>query len=394
MTMKLKILCFVSFYLPGYKAGGPLRTIANMVDHLAEDIEFFIVTSDRDLGDDEPYKGIPVNQWVLVDGAQVFYCSPSKQTISCFATLINETPHDILYLNSFFDPIFTLKPLLTRYFGNISRKRPTLLAPRGEFSEGALKLKKLKKNAFILLAKLSNLHKNIRWHASSEHEANDLKKVFPQVRNNILIALDLPAKVEPELMPIKTKDSFDKHQGVLKVVFLSRISPKKNLNYALQVLSQVGCNILFHIYGPKEDVGYWEKCETLIRSLPENVKAEYCGSVVPSEVGATFSQYDLFLFPTQGENYGHVIAEALTVGTSVLLSEQTPWKNLISSGLGWDLPLNDMAGFVDVIESCALKSPNEKYAIRHEIQIKINELFQAPVVVDENRQLFIQCLPQ
>jgi hypothetical protein len=28
---KPKVLCFVDYYLPGYKAGGPTRTIINMV---------------------------------------------------------------------------------------------------------------------------------------------------------------------------------------------------------------------------------------------------------------------------------------------------------------------------------------------------------------------------
>ncbi len=55
---KKVILCFVSYYLPGFKSGGPLRTIANMVDHLAPDFDFWIVTRDRDLGDAHGYENI------------------------------------------------------------------------------------------------------------------------------------------------------------------------------------------------------------------------------------------------------------------------------------------------------------------------------------------------
>lgn len=73
MISKPKILTFVSYYLPGYKAGGPLRTIANMVEHLGNDFEFWIVTRDRDLGDTVPYADVIINEWNDVHGAKVFY---------------------------------------------------------------------------------------------------------------------------------------------------------------------------------------------------------------------------------------------------------------------------------------------------------------------------------
>jgi glycosyltransferase involved in cell wall biosynthesis len=59
------------------------------------------------------------------------------------------------------------------------------------------------------------------------------------------------------------------------------------------------------------------------------------------------------LFPTHGENYGHVILEALLAGTPVLLSDQTPWRNLEEAGAGWDIPLGDTDSYRRVIEQCA-----------------------------------------
>jgi hypothetical protein len=37
MNIKLKIMTFVGSYLPGYKAGGPIRTLANIVDRLGDE---------------------------------------------------------------------------------------------------------------------------------------------------------------------------------------------------------------------------------------------------------------------------------------------------------------------------------------------------------------------
>ena len=57
--------------------------------------------------------------------------------------------------------------------------------------------------------------------------------------------------------------------------------------------------------------------------------------------------WDLFLFPTVGENYGHVIQEALSAGCVALISDQTPWQDLEQSGVGAAIPLDQPQRFVD-----------------------------------------------
>lgn len=384
MTLKPKILTFVSYYLPGYKAGGPLRTIANMVEHLGDDFEFWIVTRDRDLGDEEPYADIIVNQWNDVQGAKVFYLSPEQQTLKGITDVITATPYDLIYLNSFFDPLFTLKPLLARRIGRL-KNRTVLLAPRGEFSEGAIQLKHFKKNIFIKVAKWFGIYSNIYWHASSAHEVDDIKREFGIQGESIVTALDLPAKISEDNFADSRSDS--DHEE-LRIVFLSRISPMKNLDYALRVLKSVGVRIKFDIYGPIEDKAYWALCEGLIGSLPANIEVNYCGLAHPDDVAKTFARYDLFLFPTRGENYGHVIAESLSVGTPVLISDQTPWKDLESDGLGWDISLDDTSAFVKVIERMSLRTSDEKYQERQHIRQKVLERLTSPELLEANRQVF------
>lgn len=119
---KVKILTFSVYYLPGYKGGGPVRTIENMVSHLDQEIEFWIVTRDRDLGDTVPYPAIKRGIWQKVGGAYVYYLPAEAVNFTAVGDLINNTPHDIVYLNSFFDPVFTIYPLLHRFFGKLKKK--------------------------------------------------------------------------------------------------------------------------------------------------------------------------------------------------------------------------------------------------------------------------------
>ena len=114
MVKRPIILCFIPFYLPGYRSGGPLRTIANMVDHLGDEFDIRIVTRDRDVFDIKPYPEVKVDAWNTLRKAQVFYASKRTITLAGIAQLLRATPHDVLYLNSFFAYGFTLLPLLAR----------------------------------------------------------------------------------------------------------------------------------------------------------------------------------------------------------------------------------------------------------------------------------------
>lgn len=387
ISEKPVILCFVGNYLPGYKAGGILRSIINTVDNLCIDFDFWIVTRDRDLGDKTPYASTSVDQWQKVGNAMVFYLPPANVTLKIIRRILLTTPHHIIYLNSFFDP-FTIKVLLIRKFSRLSFK-PVIVAPRGEFAWASLKLKYPKKYVFIQVARLIGLYKNITWHASSELDGMKILKVMKINNNLIHNALDLPTKHITNISPISSVQPICDHEG-LRLVFLSRISRCKNLNYALCILSKVKTRILFDIYGPIEDLKYWEECKKLINQLPANIKVKYLGNANPNQVVKIFSCYDLFLFPSGGENYGHVIAESLTSGTPVLISDKTPWRNLENDNFGWDISLDQMDSFVELIEKYALMSNKERSKKRTLIKAKIERYLIDPVKLEANRQLFLK----
>lgn len=383
MSHKPVVLTFLGHYLPGFKSGGPLRTIVNLVDNLSDKFEFLIVTSDRDLGETSAYAFIASNEWQDVGRAKVYYISPDKISICNYVNIIKNTPHDLLYFNSFFNPNFTIKPLIANRFFNPNQQQ-VIVAPRGEFSSGALSLKSAKKYIYLICSKLFGLYRNVIFQASTVHEEKDIIKTLKYPSSRIKVAIDLPEKAVSTSIPMKKTINTD----VLSVVFLSRISPMKNLYFAIQILSCVNVDVVFDIYGPLEDMAYWLKCQALIEQLPKNIKVNYCGSVEPSNVKSVFSQYDLFLFPTLGENYGHVIAESLSVGTPVLLSDQTPWRNLEADGLGWDLPLHQPNEFAEKIRQFAKLPIELRQQQRLVVQTQAFKMLFNPKIIEENCRLF------
>ena len=378
------VLTFVGYYLPGYKSGGPIRTIANIVATLGDEIDFRIVTSDRDAAESEPYAHLDGSDgWLEVGKAKVLYLAPTRRSLRNIGRIVRETPHDTLYLNSFFDPVFTLKPLLARRLG-LAPKRRCVIASRGEFSPGALELKATKKRAFLTASRAFGLHRDLVWQASSEHEEKDVRAVMGDVATDIRIAADLLAPMEAQTPPPHRPRA---EGEPLRVVFLSRISPMKNLDFALEVLKQVRAPVSLDIYGPVREEAYWARCSALMAELPSHVTATYRGSVEHDRVHGILAGYDLFFLPTLGENFGHIILEALSAGTPVLISDATPWRDLAALGVGWDISLQAAGAFADRIDRIAQSSAKERMEMRKRALAFAQSRQTDVVTVEANRSL-------
>ena len=351
MQKKLKILTVADHFLPAYKAGGAVRTLANMTAGLGGDFDFYILTGDRDLGDREPFPGVKRDQWIEAQGCRLIYLSPGARTLSSLRKIIGQSGAGLLYLNSFFSSL-TVRILLLRRLGLLPRL-PAVIAPRGEFSPGAVSLKRGKKHLFISAARIFGLYSGLLWQASSEHEQEDITRHFPRAR--IFIAPDMPPAQAAAGPARRSKES-----GSADFVFVSRLARKKNVDYALQLLGGVKGRVRFHLYGPVEDEAYHAECRAAAAKLPENVDCRFCGAVPHEEVAGLLERYHFFLFPTRGENFGHVILEALSAGLPVIVSDQTPWRDLAAAGAGWDLPLQRKEQFVGVLQEC-IDMPGQRY---------------------------------
>jgi glycosyltransferase involved in cell wall biosynthesis len=382
----IKILMFIGHYLPGFKSGGILRSVQNTIHNLADEFEFSIITRDCDLGENTTYSGIKSNQWQSIEGVKVFYLDHKRISLRQIYEVINNTDHEIIYLNSYFE-VLSIMVLVSRKINKIE-KSPIILAPRGEFSWASLKLKYPKKLIYMICSRLFHLYKDVIWHASTVIEQDQIAKEVRIGKNDIHIAKDLPMAIKK----IPTCHKKLRNNSELRIVFISRISPEKNLDYALRVLTKININVIFDVYGSTENENYWNRCKTLINKLPENIKMSYRGELDPGNVVNTFSGYDVFLFPSGGENYGHVIAESLSAGTPVLVSNNTPWLGLEKKNLGWDFDLKKIDSFVDVINKLALTNKTERDEKRNYILDNIEGILFNKKDHEDNRQLYLRAL--
>jgi glycosyltransferase involved in cell wall biosynthesis len=263
--------------------------------------------------------------------------------------------------------------------GRISQ--PILLAPRGEFSAGALALKRRRKTLGRWGVFQLGFLRDIHWIASSPLEAQDIRVAVGA--SSILIAHE---SVRDEAAPIAWPS---KEPGLLRLAFASRIDAKKNLQFLLEVLTQCQGRIHLDIIGPISSQSYWDSCQPAIDRMPPSVTVEYLGELPHAELRQRMQQYDAMALPTLGENFGHVVVEAWAAGCPVLVSDRTPWRNLAAQGGGWDLPLERQA-WIDALERGVALTADEQRTLRRDALHRARRVSRDGIAGDEAlRQLIV-----
>jgi glycosyltransferase involved in cell wall biosynthesis len=331
----------VDWYAPGFKAGGPIRSAVNFSDQLENELDIYILTTDRDLGEPQPYNGIEADRWLTRNAHHVFYISPQHLEWKNIKNIILEIQPDDIYLNSMFSRYFSIYPLLMKRMGIL--KSRLVLAPRGMLRVSALEHKSGKKKIFIGLFKTLGLSKGLVFHATDDTEEKDIRTIFG--KSALLFkAGNLPGKQKP-FSPARHKVP-----GELKIVFVGRIHPIKNLEFLLHALPGTNGEIELNVIATLEDEEYWQRCQSIINTFPPHIRVNILIDLPHEKVEENILLSHIFALPTKGENFGHSIFEALAAGRPVLISDQTPWRNLEKEKAGWDLSLDDVTAYRQIIQ--------------------------------------------
>lgn len=382
---KKRCLIFTEYFLPGHAGGGATQTSKNIIERLGDRYEFCVLTGDRESPSAKPYESVSLNQWVDVIGAKTYYAPFTMKYLLFMPKLIREADCDFVYLNGFFTPRFNAFMLLRR-FGFIP-KIPVIAAPEDELSEGCLSAKTTKKKFFISLVKLLGLYKKkVLWKASSPQEKKEIEGFFGE-KANIHIASSATPKMLFENFSFEQKPP--KEKGKVVFSFISRIMVKKNLHYALEVMEQLKGDVRFDVYGPIEDETYWrEKCEPVINRLPSNIKVVHHGGVPHAEVAERLSTSHFFVLSTLSESFGHVVLEAMAGGCPVVLSDKTPWHDLESAGLGWEIRLEENEKWKEILQRCVDMSADEYQPMARRARQHAVEKLDSPEIINANYELF------
>lgn len=341
----------VDWFDPGTRAGGPIRSCVNLVRLLHSDCELFVLTGDRDLGADQVYPKVQIGEWNnWNDQATVWYATRQQHATGAFLKAVRKLRPDTIYLNGMFSLFGAIVPLLSRRF--LPTATRFVVAPRGMLKPSALSIKRWKKNLWLQFMKVSGIADRIIFHATSDLEADEVRAIFGTAAK-IQIVPNIPC------LPVERLPAVAKQAGKLRLSFAGRVHPIKNLLYLLRLLKTVTFECSLNVIGPIEDVDYERECREIISTLPDNVTVQFSGAVTNDEVVKFIAHSDFMVLPTLGENFGHAIFEALSLGIPVLISDQTYWRDLETDHAGWDLSLSQPDQFHDALARMGQMSHEE-----------------------------------
>ncbi len=215
---------------------------------------------------------------------------------------------------------------------NLFHPTPYIVTPRGMLEKWAMERSYLKKRIFYYLFEKLHLKKAKCLRATSMLEVKTFKNLG--FANPII---NIPNSIK---IPVIKKKKLPKNKKKFRLLFLSRIHPKKGISdllYAWKEIQGLYPNWELVICG-YDELKYKKKMINLAASLKLE-RVIWKNFVLGKERDKLYRSSDLFILLSYSENFGLVIAEALSYQIPVITTINTPWIELNKNKCGWGIDL-------------------------------------------------------
>ena len=313
----MKVLHFITSI--SLRQGGPSRSVPMLVKGLAEEgIDVTLMT----LRDED------MNLHAL-EGTTVTLKVFDRNSHSAeWESFIEGEQFDVIHLQSVWElPYHTIAKIARR------KGIPYLVSPRGMLEPWSLSQKKWKKRLAMWLYQRRDLDRAACVYATADMEAQHIRQ----------LGISTPVSVIPN--GIETNEyqyrgnSFSSKKQVL---FLSRIHIKKGIEILLEAWEKAvydfpGWNLVIAGNG---DTDYIHSLSKKIAEKGMGQRVSIIGPVYGEDKYRVYCESSLFCLPSYSENFGMVIAEAMSCGLPVVTTTNCPWTILNETETGWCVELS------------------------------------------------------
>ena len=299
------------------------------------DVTLITTNSNGDAG--QAPLDVPLEQPLEQDGYRIIYfrCSPFRRykfslgLLRWLATHAQE--YNIAHIHALFSPVSTAAATVARM-----KSLPYILRPLGTLDPADLRKKRQLKQLYGTFLEKPNLAGAAGVHFTSEQEAK-ISERFGVPTRDIVIPLGVQL---PQLPPLgQARQLLEIADGQPLILFMSRIDPKKGLDLLIPALETLVERFNFHFVlagANPQDPDYEQSIQAQIKASRLAQRTTIAGFVEGDFKLGLLQDADLFVLPSYYENFGIAVAEAMAVGTPVVISDQVHiWKEVKNYRAGW-----------------------------------------------------------
>ena len=350
--------------------GGPTNTVYWLTTALTKKkINITIVSSSRGIKDNTIIK----NEFITTSFGKVYYGSGGTLNLkTIFKALMEVKNNDIIHLNSLFDIIAIPVFFFTKLF---YPSKSIVFSVRGVLSEAALSFGNIRKSILLFFYKTFN--NNVYYHATSQIEIQQIKKRL-KIKDNIFC---LPNYINPA----KRLNHIEIEKNIL---FLGRIHPIKCVENLIRAISLsksfIQNNFKLQIVGTyrEREISYYRKILDIIKELKLEDCIEFKGHIEGKEKEKIIAQSYILILPSESENFGNVVLEALNQGTPVIASKNTPWEILPDSSAGFHVE-NDSQSLAKAIDKSIMLEKNQYLNYRKNATKLVDDAYNIHANIDK-----------
>lgn len=295
--------------------GGPVFVVKQMAEALAErGVSIDVVTTTAH-GAEE--LDVPIGAPLLRGAARYFYFPRQGPRFWMYSRPLRNwlyqhvTDYDLVHVHGLFAYPTLPACAAARHFGI-----PYIITPHGVLDPWSMSQKWWKKWPYFYFLERRNLACANVIHVTASLEASGVARLgFGQKTKIIPLSIDLPVYHEREA----------REGRALSLLFLSRLHPKKGLPVLFEALALLRghFNVMARLRvvgdGPDE---YVAELTDLAKRLGVLEHIEFVGFLQGEAKAQALAEADVFVLPSYQENFSLAAAEALAVGTPVVVSDQ------------------------------------------------------------------------
>ena len=273
-------------------------------------------------------------------------------------------------------------------FGSEVRRqdKPLVYHVHGFFEPWILNRSRWKKRLAHLLFEDENFRRARFWRALTVKEAEQIRqagvKTPVEVVPNGVSVSDFPAPEDPAAA-LETPLIPNLQKTGPRLLFMSRLHPKKGLNMLIPVWARLGQarkDWQLVVAGPDEG-GHLTQIRALAESLHIETEVHFTGAVRGSTRNTLLHSADLFVLPSYSEGFSMAILEAMACGVPVLATQNCNFPEITEHGAGWECDAN-LDSLCDTLRRALTATESERRQRGANGRQLVTRRYSWPVVIE------------